>query len=98
MTKDRTRHRKVDHWRDKDVSGQSELVDTSHQHSGKRIPFPLAMWVKFSNSFRVLPKPAKLVKDFDHCDPKRCSGKKLERKGLVKSLQIGRKFNGIVLS
>lgn len=36
--------------------------------------------------------------DFDHCDPKRCSGKKLERLGLIKNLRIGQKFNGIVVS
>jgi len=36
--------------------------------------------------------------DFDHCDPKRCSGKKLERLGLIKSLRVGQKFQGIVVS
>ncbi|KAJ3396546.1 ribosome biogenesis protein tsr3 [Lobulomyces angularis] len=37
--------------------------------------------------------------DFGHCDPKRCSGKKLERKNFIKSLKIGSyKFKGIVLS
>ncbi|CCK72968.1 ribosome biogenesis protein TSR3 KNAG_0M01150 [Huiozyma naganishii CBS 8797] len=36
--------------------------------------------------------------DFDHCDPKRCSGKKLERLGLITSLKVGQKFQGIVVS
>lgn len=36
--------------------------------------------------------------DFDHCDPKRCSGKKLERLGLIKSLRVGQKFQGVVVS
>ncbi|KAK6198130.1 uncharacterized protein RJT21DRAFT_54879 [Scheffersomyces amazonensis] len=43
--------------------------------------------------------PAKLAMwDFDHCDPKRCSGKKLERLGLIKNLRVGQKFAGIIVS
>ncbi|SCU87581.1 LAME_0D10660g1_1 [Lachancea meyersii CBS 8951] len=43
--------------------------------------------------------PVKLAMwDFDQCDPKKCSGKKLERLGVIKSLRIGQKFQGIVVS
>jgi pre-rRNA-processing protein TSR3 len=36
--------------------------------------------------------------DFDHCDPKRCSGRKLSRAGVILDLKVGQKFAGIVLS
>ncbi|WWC87887.1 uncharacterized protein L201_002785 [Kwoniella dendrophila CBS 6074] len=36
--------------------------------------------------------------DFDHCDPKRCSGKKLARHGLINAMRIGQRFRGIVLT
>jgi len=36
--------------------------------------------------------------DFDHCDPRRCSGKKLSRLGLIKSLKVGSRFRGIVVT
>ncbi|ODN76659.1 hypothetical protein L202_05303 [Cryptococcus amylolentus CBS 6039] len=36
--------------------------------------------------------------DFDHCDPKRCSGKKLSRHGLCNAMRVGQRFRGIVLT
>lgn len=43
--------------------------------------------------------PVKLAMwDFDHCDPKRCSGKKLERLGYIQNLRVGQKFQGVVVS
>ncbi|KAF6008864.1 hypothetical protein HII13_003698 [Brettanomyces bruxellensis] len=36
--------------------------------------------------------------DFGHCDPKKCSGKKMERLGLITNLRVGQKFPGIVVT
>ncbi|CAH0547627.1 unnamed protein product [Brassicogethes aeneus] len=36
--------------------------------------------------------------DFNQCDPKKCSGRKLARMDLVKSLKIKQKFPGLVLT
>jgi pre-rRNA-processing protein TSR3 len=38
------------------------------------------------------------MQDFDHCDPRRCSGKKLSRLGLISELKVGTRFRGIVVS
>ena len=36
--------------------------------------------------------------DLGHCDPKRCSGKRLMHFGLMRELPIGQKFSGVVIS
>ncbi|KAL2752230.1 hypothetical protein ACRALDRAFT_1066277 [Sodiomyces alcalophilus JCM 7366] len=36
--------------------------------------------------------------DLGHCDPKRCSGKKLIRLGMMRDLHIGQRFNGVIIT
>jgi len=36
--------------------------------------------------------------DLGHCDPKRCSGKRLMHFGMMRELPIGQMFSGVVIS
>ncbi|KAF8983807.1 ribosome biogenesis protein tsr3 [Entomortierella lignicola] len=36
--------------------------------------------------------------DFEHCDPKRCSGKKLARMGMIKTLKVNQRFLGVCMT
>lgn len=72
---------------------------TSNGHKSKQFLSRKGRQEQGVQSQTLAKFPVKLVMwDFDQCDPKRCSGKKLERLGYVKSLAVGQKFHGIVVS
>ncbi len=51
------------------------------------------------SSDRNRPPPFKAACwDLEHCDPKRCSGKRLMHFGLMRELSVGQKFSGVVIS
>ena len=63
------------------------------------ITVPVAMWVSSRRRLHYLRHLMRFsTQDFNHCDPRRCSGKRLARQHIVTELRIGSRFRGIVLS
>ncbi|XP_020780059.1 ribosome biogenesis protein TSR3 homolog [Boleophthalmus pectinirostris] len=79
-----------------------------HKMKGKSLEtFTEEMHSAFEASLRLdegaeapevkLPCPLAMW-ELGHCDPKRCTGRKLVRKGFVLNLRLNQRFNGLILS
>ncbi|KAK0725311.1 hypothetical protein B0H67DRAFT_127320 [Lasiosphaeris hirsuta] len=51
-----------------------------------------------SNARRTAPALKAACWDLGHCDPKRCSGKKLMRLGLMRELHLGQRHAGVIIT
>lgn len=84
-------------------SSSSELSDSTTTDSddggtaaGSSSKLPYSKFSDDANS--LTPKFTVAMYDLKHCDPKKCSGRKLSRMGLIKNLKVGQRFPGLVLS
>ncbi|EOO01986.1 putative duf367 domain-containing protein [Phaeoacremonium minimum UCRPA7] len=53
-----------------------------------------------ADSDNVTPRPSYKAAcwDLGHCDPKRCSGKKLMKLGMMRELHVGQRHNGVIIT
>jgi len=75
----------------------SKHIDKKHADVGSSLPNVLDLHLSEEEEDEKMGIQLAMW-DLQHCDPKRCSGRKLQRHGFVKPLRLNQRFNGIVLS
>lgn len=77
------------------MKGKSLETFTEEMHSA----FEASVHVEEGAEAPEVKLPCSLAMwDLGHCDPKRCTGRKLVRKGFVRNLRLNQRFNGLILS
>lgn len=76
---------------DQETTGSSDSDDSRSEEEG-------AAASSSSSKERMEIPFAISMWDMKQCDPKKCTGRKLVRLGLMKVLKLGQRFNGIILS
>ncbi|XP_075145062.1 18S rRNA aminocarboxypropyltransferase [Haematobia irritans] len=71
------------------AQNESELVASDSSSSSSS---------EFEDEHGTAPDFPIAMWDLNHCDPKKCSGRKLSRLGLIENLKLGQKFPGLVLT